>query len=246
MPSLQIFDRLNSVNTSGDGSGNPVIQSIPINRYFNEMDLTAKQKKERINLANDIEDAMLFFFALVILQREYAYMGAISALDLKDQFRKRMEETVGKHTELTDEIKAHIDEYVDDVTETTTEHLEILLALMDDESSDVVDGSKKQKRLAEEFYLSDDRARLLGEEESNTIFNGVDFRKAKLLGFTKKRWKTMKDFRVRLTHQEVESVTIPINDFFVVGDCVMRYPRDLVYGTPRQIVKCRCTLEYIK
>ena len=243
MPSLQIFDRLSALNTS-NSSG--TIRSIPINRYFNEMDLTPRQKKERISLANDIEDAMLFFFALVIAQREYAYMAGISALDLKDQFRKRMEETVSRHTELTDELREYINEYVDDVTKTTTEHLEILLALMGDTSS-VPDESEKQRRQAEEFYLSDDRARLLGEEEANTIFNGVDFRTAKALGYKRKEWVSMKDNRVRLTHQEVDSRVIPINELFVVGNSVMRYPRDLKYSpSPKEYILCRCTIKYYK
>lgn len=248
MPSLQVFDRLNTRGTdksSGD-VGQVVIRSLPIKRYFNEMQLTPQQKKERINLANDIEDAMLFFFSLVLLQREYSYMAGVSAVDIKEQFRKRIEDTVGKHTELTNEIRQCINEYVDDVTESTTEHLEILLALMGD-GEDNIDKSTADKRKSEEFYLSDDRARLLGEEESNTIFNIVDFNKAKRLGYKRKEWVSMKDNRVRLTHQEVDSRILPIDDLFVVGNSVMRYPRDLMYSpNPKEYVMCRCTIKYYR
>lgn len=240
MPSLQIFDRLNVANT---GSEAVAIRSMPIKRYFGEMRLTKRQKTERINLANDIEDAMLFFFSLVILQRELAFMAGISAVDIKEQFRTRMEETVSKHTELTADIRQHINEYVDDVTKSTTEHLEILLALMEDAEPETKKNTEKRK--AEEFYLSDDRARLLGEEESNTIFNMSDFEKAKLLGYKHKTWLTMRDSRVRKTHVPLDDKTISIDEFFIVGESLMRYPRD-EFGSDKETIGCRCSIRYSK
>ena len=224
------------------GDSSATIRSMPIKSYFDEMLLTKQQKAERISLANDIEDAMLFFFSLVILQREYAYLAGISVIDVKEQFRSRMHEVVERHAELTPELISHIDECVDDIVQITTEHVEILLALMDDSEDSIhLESAKK----TEEYYLSDDRARLFGEEESNTIFNNVDYWKAKRLGRTKKTWVTMRDSRVRVTHQEIEDKTIPIDELFLVGNSFMRYPRDTKYGANiREILGCRCSCVY--
>lgn len=236
MPSIQTFDELNALRKKGIDIG---VWSMPINRYFNEMHLTREQKRERIALAENLEDAVLFFFSLVLLQSQYSYLAAMDSADAKEQFRQKITEAVGKHTEINDDVRYEINEYVDDVYDTTTEHLIILNALAED--------AEEKEREKERHYISEDRARLLAEEESNTVFNGSDFRKAIRLGYTKKRWNTMRDNRVRMDHERVEGKIIGINELFLVGNSLMRFPRDTLYGSSmRQIAGCRCTVSYIK
>lgn len=233
--SLQVFDRINSVNS-------PKLRSMDIKKYFSEMQLSNTQKKERIALAEELEDVMLFFFSLVLLIDEFSYMQAISTVDAKQQLKDRVYGVVEKYTQITDEVREFLDEFVDEVNDTTTEHLVVLLALMRNRES-----ADSEKRKSEEFYLSDDRARLLGEEESNTIFNAVDFAKAKKLGYKYKTWITMRDNRVRHTHALVDDRTIPIDDLFLVGNSYMRFCRDDYYGaSPREIIGCRCSIRYSK
>lgn len=233
--SLQVFDRINSVNS-------PKLRSMDIKKYFSEMQLSNTQKKERIALAEELEDVMLFFFSLVLLIDEFSYMQAISTVDVKQQLKDRVYGVVEKYTQITDEVREFLDEFVDEVNDTTTEHLVVLLALMRNRES-----AESDKRKSEEFYLSDDRARLLGEEESNTIFNAVDFAKAKKLGYKYKTWITMRDNRVRHTHALVDDRTIPIDDLFLVGNSYMRFCRDDYYGaSPREIIGCRCSIRYSK
>ena len=233
--SLQVFDRINSVNS-------PKLRSMDIKKYFSEMQLSNTQKKERIALAEELEDVMLFFFSLVLLIDEFSYMQAISTVDAKQQLKDRVYGVVEKYTQITDEVREFLDEFVDEVNDTTTEHLVVLLALMRNRES-----ADSEKRKSEEFYLSDDRARLLGEEESNTIFNAVDFAKAKKLGFKYKTWITMRDNKVRHTHALVDDRTIPIDDLFLVGNSYMRFCRDDYYGaSPREIIGCRCSIRYSK
>lgn len=233
--SLQVFDRINSVNS-------PKLRSMDIKKYFSEMQLSNTQKKERIALAEELEDVMLFFFSLVLLIDEFSYMQAISTVDVKQQLKDRVYGVVEKYTQITDEVREFLDEFVDEVNDTTTEHLVVLLALMRNRES-----ADSDKRKSEEFYLSDDRARLLGEEESNTIFNAVDFAKAKKLGYKYKTWITMRDNRVRHTHTLVDDRTIPLDELFLVGNSFMRFPRDLEYGASmREIANCRCSIRYSK
>lgn len=231
---LQVFDRINDINA-------PKLRSMSIDKYFSEIKLTAEQKRERIALAEDLEDAMLFFFSLVLLINQFSYMQAISTVDAKQQLRDRVYEVVSRHTEITAEMREFLDDFIEDVNDTTTEHLIVLLALMGEQEPD------PEKRESEEFYLSDDRARLLGEEESNTIFNAVDFAKAKRFGFKYKTWITMRDNRVRHTHERVDDKTIPIDELFLVGNSYFRYPRDMKFSpSMREIVNCRCSIRYTK
>lgn len=234
MPSIQTFDELNALRKNGIDIG---IWSMPINRYFNEMHLTREQKRERIALAEDLEDAVLFFFSLVLLQSQYSYLAAMDSVDAKEQFRQKITEAIGQHTEINDDVRYEINEYVDDVYDTTTEHLIILNALAED--------AEEKEREKERHYISEDRARLLAEEESNTLFNCTDFYKARELGYKYKTWITMRDNRVRETHARVDDKTIPINDYFLVGNSLMLYPRQ-VGVSARETVGCRCSLRYTK
>ena len=236
MPTIQTFDELNALRRKGMGID---VWSTPINRYFNEMRLSRAQKQERIALAEDIEDAVLFFFSLVLLQSRYAYLAAMDSAEAKEELRRRVTDAVRKHADVNEDTMFEINQYVDNVDDTTTEHLIILNELAED--------AEEEKRQKERHYISEDRARLLAEEEANTIFNGSDFFKARSLGYKYKTWVTMRDSRVRKSHAGVDDKTIPINDYFLVGNSLMRFPRDTSLGaSPKEIIMCRCTVQYTK
>jgi len=60
-------------------------------------------------------------------------------------------------------------------------------------------------------------------------------------GFTRKRWVTRHDAKVRETHREVEGDTIPLEEAFYVGGYPLMYPGER--GAPPAIViNCRCTM----
>lgn len=229
---LQVFDRINDINA-------PKLRSMSFEKYFGEMKLTKEQKKERIALAEDIEDVMLFFFYLVLLQSQYSYMAAITSLDVKQQLSDRLYDAVAKHTEINSDMQSHIDDFVDETNRVTIEHLMILNALSED--------AKPEKRKTEEYYLSDDRARFIAEEESNSIFNSADYYKAKQLSYKTKTWHTMRDRFVRKSHERVEGKTIPIDELFMVGNSFMRFARDTKYNpSAKETVGCRCIVTYNK
>lgn len=58
-----------------------------------------------------------------------------------------------------------------------------------------------------------------------------------------KTWKTMRDSRVRDTHDFIEGVSVPIEDRFYTydGDSA-RFPGD--FSKPENVVNCRCVLKY--
>jgi hypothetical protein len=58
-----------------------------------------------------------------------------------------------------------------------------------------------------------------------------------------KTWRTMDDDRVRLTHSMAEGQTIEINNYFLVGNASLMYPRD-INAPINETINCRCAVEY--
>lgn len=109
------------------------------------------------------------------------------------------------------------------------------------------DGSSPQQELPDDIYwLSYKRAEDIAKSESNTFLNYTDYVEAVELGYTKKRWLTMLDDKVRQTHEEVEGATIGIDEVFHVGNSLMRFPHDLAESPdPKEVIGCRCAVEYL-
>lgn len=240
MPNLQVFDRINVLN-------GPKLRSMDFEKYFGEMGLTEEQTEERISLAEDLEKDMLYFFYLMIAQSQYE-----TELDVNEEMNARFRETIGNHMEISDRLDDHITELVDDIEKVTALHLATLIVLTDEVNRDIASESEEQSKEAEDrekkleseqYWLSDDRARFIAEEESNTAFNDSDFEDAIEAGYTMKTWNTMLDRYVRKTHRPMEGKTIPIDDYFIVGNSMMLYPRD-PDGDPEEVISCRCWLTY--
>lgn len=98
----------------------------------------------------------------------------------------------------------------------------------------------------DKYFLSYDRARLVAENEANTLFNRTEYDSAKSEGKTKKQWIDMKDNLVRPTHKVVGGTVIGIDELFSVGATQMRYPKDyeLASDTPEELINCRCCIRY--
>ena len=60
-------------------------------------------------------------------------------------------------------------------------------------------------------------------------------------GFTRKRWVTRHDAKVRETHREVEGDTVPLEQPFYVGGYPLMYPGERG-APPALVINCRCTM----
>ena len=58
-------------------------------------------------------------------------------------------------------------------------------------------------------------------------------------GYTKKKWYTALDERVRPDHRAMHGQVVNVDTPWIVGGASLRYPGD-PYGPARQIVNCRC------
>lgn len=193
--------------------------SIDYETYFGEMDLTEEQKKQRISLAKRLEDDMLFFFALISVLKQYEYDNMQFAIDsLENRYRA----TLGAYMDIDDYLSDYIKEFAGYTADVTQRHAD------------------------EEWYLSQDRATLIAENEANTDWNYSEYQQAIANGMTQKTWLTMQDRRVRHTHMKVDGKTIPIQSVFLVGDSEFLFPKDQTFSpSTNEVAGCRCTITYL-
>lgn len=199
-------------------------RSMPIEQWFGEMNLSESEKKTRISFATALMALVFTALTRIYVYKSYGYED-LSAIDkdLTEQFLVLIDD----YTVLDNPIRRYVRRYVRRLIDTTIAHLG--------------DGAPS----ADSYWLSEDRARLNAENETNSVFNYDEFRIAKANGYKYKTWVTMGDERVRPAHVEVEGLTIPIDEYFHVGNSLLAYPRDFSMDPdPDDVVNCRCTLTY--
>ena len=207
--------------------------SEPYEEYFRVMKLPRKALERRIRLAIDMEEAFATFFEVLM-------MGVIDELTVKQQLMYDIYDALGDEKRF--KTDAQKDKYVTDlVNETYRSTVENLAKYPND-----YDYTGKTP-----YWVSNDRAMFIAENEANTVFNSQEYVEAIYEGRTQKMWVTFADDRVRPTHDEIALETIPIDDYFQVGDAIMLYPKDVTSELstgalhPEEVVNCRCKLLYI-
>lgn len=195
-------------------------RSMPFEKFFGEMELTEEQRKNRIRAAELFEEMMLELFAMIDVYREYGIPidTAVFVENLKDAYIERLAEI----TVVADlYIMGYVDKFSQSVIDTT------------------------EKYADDPWFLSEDRAVMIAENEANTVYGHDEFEDAIREGYTTKIWVTMKDKRVRDTHREVDEEEIPIDEPFVVGGSLLLYPKDETYDPdPEETVNCRCSIRF--
>lgn len=194
-------------------------RSIPFDIYFGEMELTEEQKEKRIAVAEELDELMLFLFALIAAMLESDSLDKNYVLI---QVNQRYLHIVGKYVDVDEYVEDYIKRFSDTFVMTTLESIDDL------------------------WYLSADRAAFIAENESETTWNYEEYKQAIKSGKTKKQWDDVRDNKERNTHREVGGKVIPIEDTFVVGNSLMRYPKDDSLGADaKEIIGCRCAIKYL-
>ena len=229
MATVLEFDELNRLhNRKGKN------HSMPIARYFSEMELKAGEIKDREEFAKDMKEEIfaVMAFLFIILERKQMDMVFFAKTRLSDAIKR----IFMAYTYPDSETLLYIERYSSEFVDTTIRHTQDIFTKESIEDALLVP-------LA--YWFSEDRATYNAENETNTLFNHEQFRQAKSDGLLYKRWRTMKDERVRETHVEVDDTVIPIDELFHVGEYLMRYPRDASHGAGvEEIAGCRCTVVY--
>lgn len=191
-------------------------RSMPYEQFFGEMDIPEEEKQKRIEMAQRFE--ALF----------YSYFSGYADSDDTDWQQVLQDNYIQiamlfvTATVTTAYIEDHARRLAEEVTRVTNDHAE-----------------------EDEFWLSDDRAMLIAENESNTVGNYDELITALRSGYTMKTWNTMRDARVRQTHKEVDALTIPIEEAFQVGASELMFPGDDSLGADvSELANCRCHVSY--
>lgn len=164
-----------------------------------------------------IDCAFFFYDAVWYILTMIRMENERDRLQDKESYRQSLEYRIRDLDVPYDE--EYIEEVTEDIIDTTFRHLD------------------------EEYFLSEQRAVLIAQNEANTVMNGVDFFNAKKSGKKYKTWITENDERVREWHREVDYTKIPIDEYFYVGNDKMRFPHDYT-ASAENVINCRCSCKY--
>ena len=191
-----------------------------LTEYFDVMDIDDKQKEKRKDLAKEIRNALLFLFALINVSYEYDYLSYEYVLGM---FRAEFQQIVLQYGRLDIYTEKYIQKVTKDVVDTTFKNLDLVNP---------------------NFWMSDERAIIVGENEANSILNYEELQEAIDNGYTMKEWLTERDGRVRKTHRAVDGKKIPIEEYFEFPDCKGLFPHDYDNLSDKELSNCRCTLRF--
>lgn len=214
------YDELNilPVEEPSAETNNNKERAVPFEQYFGEMDLTDEEKQQRITAATDFETDLLFLFVLISLYQQYQFSNTDNIVN---SFKNKYKDTLSNYIEIDSYINDYLSNFAQTTVKTTLNHLD------------------------DKYYLSNDRAAYIAENEVNTVYNYKQFIDAINSGKTTKKWIDIKDKRERKTHLKVGGKTKPIQEPFIVGDSLMQFPKDeSLNADPKEIINCRCTIKY--
>lgn len=227
MADLQSFDNINILKR----------RSLPYAEYFGDMKLTNEQKKKRRDLALILEDYIMIFFNVI-------YLGYSQGIE--NETMAKQELTYNLYDILADkgyfESEEEMDKYISDTVNNAYTSTNDNLANHFNDYDYTGSGP---------YWVSEDRAMFVAENEANTLFNSKEYVEAKANGYTHKIWMAYPDDRVRPTHEDVDGAKLPIGSYFDVGRARMLYPRDVTSELstgaecPEEVVNCRCTVIYV-
>lgn len=193
-------------------------RSEPFAEYFSPMKISKEQKRERQRLAAALEEEFLYMMSYMF----YAYpvINEQMVEDLQNGYIRQLEE-LGIAVMVNDIYYRQAQKFAIDCIDTTQRHKD------------------------DPYYYSADRARLNAEDQSNFIYDAKNYNDALANGFGFKTWNTVGDNHVRNSHEEVEGLTIPIDELFVLEGGLLAYPHDSSHGCdPSELSGCRCSLSY--
>lgn len=246
------FDKLNKLGIEEE------LDSLDL--YYSVMQIGEDDRSRRRELCELLTDAFLYFFAYYEANEKYQ-VGLAKEI-YEDLLADKVSEAVSKVTGIDSYMSDHIREMSKQIVNTTFKNTEMKvgndyknvftpLFIYDgalDSPKDASASLPQQETENEtdvEYWLSYRRAEDIAKSEANTFLNYTDFVEAKESGRTKKTWLTMLDDKVRETHTEVEGQTIGIDEYFTVGDSLMRFPHDLAESpNPQEVIGCRCSVAY--
>lgn len=194
--------------------------SEPFKKYFAPMRISEKQKRNRVALAEKLEDAMISMLA------EMFYADQYGSSSYDDAYEKAVAEYLMAIQMLIGEPDDYL---ISHAKETIANTLSVLFKHRDDP-----------------YYYSNDRARAIAEDQANQIYAYTEYEE--ILddpSIRYKTWNTIIDGRERDSHHEANGLTIPILEPFELRGGYLQFPGDGSLGcSEEELVRCRCSLSF--
>lgn len=203
-------------------------RSKPFDEFFEQLDASKEETEERKKTAEFLEDAFLIWFSLQVLRLSQGVRP--SMWDLSQEIRNKLHDTLeGLDLPITSRLADHIESLSLDIAENTYNRV---FGVLEPTDNDL-------------WYVSNDRARFVAENEAQTIHEIMSYEMALALGKTKKVWKSELLPTTRAWHEEASGQVQAIEEPFIVNGELMLFPRDDSLGASAEnIVNCVCHAEY--
>ncbi len=223
----------------------------PITEYFNPMNLTPAEKKQRIATAKKFKIRIHDWFLSVYNDiKTGRYLHEKLDGDYIDDLIAAyiaMMESVDKTSMYDTEVNAKAMRFAEQITQTNRN---IINEPDDVEFTNAVMLGTGIKEELIPTYVRDElsggewenyREVLIAKNETNWIYNYLTHKKKVESGQLTHTWESMKDERVRGPHAIADGQTVPINEPFTVGGYKLMYPCDDSLGAPpSETIGCRC------
>lgn len=216
------FDEQNNLDPKDNGAAKIKKRSIPYNQYFGEMYLPEEEKEKRIEMASALDDVFLFLFATIGTLYAAGNMTLPAVYEMTERrYMDAIEPFLAPAMIESTALQNTIANQVRMIVDATVQHM------------------------GESYYMSEDRAKFIAENQANVVQNQVLEEEAEAEGKTHKIWASMRDNHVREDHEKADGQKVRIGEPFVVGGEFLMHPCDGSLGASgAQTVNCRCVVEY--
>ena len=230
MDELHLYGSYQTEETSIDEVNKPdkKYEVIDIDEYFDEIEvLDEEQKEERKELANEFKDIMMLIFMLMLAdlrvgnELNEGFYHSLAKSRLMDAVDRVMPSLTA---DIYVEIENYINQNLNYVIETTINNSD------------------------QPYMFSEARATSLAVDDSLASFNIEELNEAIKAGYKYKIWTSMRDRKVRHTHEVADGQKVEIEKPFKVGRCLMTAPmvfdEKSLFQDAKEVVNCRCQLIY--
>lgn len=229
-------------------------RSISISKYFDEMKLTQQQKTYRKAFARRLEEEMIWLMSYLFYARQQGIgVSADAITEIRQRYANVLAEIQRQYPQVFADIQRQIYTieslaYVTSqtrnapITPTNAVVDAYIASHINSTSADIVNATNRHPD--DPYFYSKDRARVIAENESSTIFDHAEYQTA-LKGKTRKRWLTIMDNHERESHAEANGMVVPVNEPFELAGGALMHPHDSSLGCSEdELINCRCSVEY--
>lgn len=210
--------------------------------YFDEMNLLQSDKDRRIKTSQQFFKAILKFLANQLLN---LMAGTFLFENTTEQYEDALFDlymfmAVDKYDSTIANKAKKFSQYIQETTEKAVREAKG----NENYRNAITNGlrvSKEDIPKSVLYVFSEERAMNIALNETNWMYNYLNHVNLVEAGHLTHTWESMKDERVRESHVEADSQTVPINEPFIVNGYRMMFPLDDSLGAPvDEIIWCRC------